>query len=74
MNYLLQNKDKKIIIFFLTCASVDYFSKVLLTLPPLSSFKIKALHGRMVQKKRLKTMEDFRKPERIFSILSCLIK
>ena len=51
---MLSHKDSKILVFFLTCASVDYFARAVQSLPA----------GRMVQKKRVRTMEDFRKPER----------
>ena len=36
-----------------------------LSLNILNGIKLRSLHGRMVQKKRVKTMEDFRKPERL---------
>ena len=50
--------------FFLTCAQVDFLTSALLSLSVTEGIKLRSLHGRMVQKKRLKTMEDFRKPER----------
>ena len=61
---MLSHKDSKILVFFLTCASVDYFARTVQSLPATAGLKIKSLHGRMVQKKRVRTMEDFRKPER----------
>ena len=60
---MLSHKDSKILVFFLTCASVDYFARAVQSLPATAGLKIKSLHGRMVQK-RVRTREDFRKPER----------
>ena len=64
VQFILSHKDSKIRVFFLTCASVDFFAHAVQSLPALAGLKVKSLHGRMVQKKRVKTMEDFRKPER----------
>ncbi|XP_033211829.1 probable ATP-dependent RNA helicase DDX55 homolog [Belonocnema kinseyi] len=52
--------NKKYMLFFSTCACVDYFSNVLKTLMPI--FKILALHGKM-KSKRYKIFEEFRKIE-----------
>lgn len=57
--------QQKIIVFFLTCASVDYFAAALQRVPCLKSLRILSLHGRMVQKKRTRTMETFRQPTRM---------
>lgn len=45
---------QKTIIFLMTCASVDFFSKVLSQLPAIQELglKVEGLHGRMVQKRR----------------------
>lgn len=45
---------EKIIVFLMTCASVDFFSKVLSQLRAVKELglKVEGLHGRMVQKRR----------------------
>ena len=63
LRFLRSHQQEKIIVFFLTCAQVDFLTSALLSLDVLAGIKLRSLHGRMVQKKRLKTMEDFRKPE-----------
>ena len=56
--FLLQHKNEKIIVFFLTCACVDFYGSALAQLLP--DCNIEMLHGKMVQKRREKTMERFR--------------
>lgn len=71
-------KNEKIIVFFLTCACVDYYGTIFQHLfqPPSLKHKqnqvssqnndndkhiiVEMLHGKMVQKRREKTMERFR--------------
>lgn len=53
-------RDKKYIIFFLTCACVEYFSELLKKLLP--DFHMHSLHGKM-KKKREKMLERFRTAE-----------
>lgn len=45
---------EKTIVFLSTCASVDFFSKVLSHLEAVKDLglKVEGLHGRMVQKRR----------------------
>jgi ATP-dependent RNA helicase DDX55/SPB4 len=56
--FLQQHVDEKIIVFFLTCASVEFYGSVLQQLLP--NCTIESLHGKMVQKRREKTMERYR--------------
>jgi ATP-dependent RNA helicase DDX55/SPB4 len=60
--FLRQHRNEKIIAFFLTCSCVDFFGTALQTLfpPSESNITIDMLHGKMVQKRREKTMERFR--------------
>lgn len=37
VNFLMQHSDKNIIVFFLTCAEVDFFYRVVSTFPPLQA-------------------------------------
>ena len=60
-SFLHQHSSEKVIIFFLTCACVEYYSAVLKELkPPCKGYEFEALHGKLVQKRREKTMERFR--------------
>ena len=56
--FLQEHRHEKIIVFFLTCACVDYFGSSLSTLVP--ECNIEMLHGKMVQKRRERTIECFR--------------
>lgn len=59
--FLKQHSNEKVIIFFLTCACVEYYSAVLKELDlPCKGFEYEALHGKLVQKRREKAMERFR--------------
>ncbi len=61
LSFLHQHSSEKVIIFFLTCACVEYYSTVLKELkPPCKGYVYEALHGKLVQKRREKTMERFR--------------
>ncbi|KAG9286965.1 hypothetical protein G9A89_001203 [Geosiphon pyriformis] len=50
---------KKYIIYFATCASVDYFYKILSNMPQFKSFLIHSLHGQMKPKRRSATYQAF---------------
>ncbi|KAF8929461.1 ATP-dependent rRNA helicase spb4 [Dissophora ornata] len=61
LTHLLRQESlqKKAIVYFATCASVDYFYKLLSRLPALSEFAIHSLHGKMETKKRSLTFKSF---------------
>eukprot|EP00566_Odontella_aurita_P008784 CAMPEP_0113543428 /NCGR_PEP_ID=MMETSP0015_2-20120614/10151_1 /TAXON_ID=2838 /ORGANISM="Odontella" /LENGTH=830 /DNA_ID=CAMNT_0000443583 /DNA_START=62 /DNA_END=2554 /DNA_ORIENTATION=- /assembly_acc=CAM_ASM_000160 len=62
--FLRQHRDEKVIIFFLTCACVEFYGAALEgLLRPKADFYVETLHGRMVQKRREKAMERFRADE-----------
>ena len=60
--FLRQHAQEKIIVFFLTCACVDFFGTALQQVmkEDEDGIDIEMLHGKMVQKRREKTMERFR--------------
>ncbi|XP_061173659.1 ATP-dependent RNA helicase DDX55-like [Saccostrea echinata] len=60
MNFVQARKNEKIMIFFSTCAGVDYFSKVLQIL--LKNTQVLCLHGKM-KNKRNKVFAKFRNLE-----------
>jgi len=61
VSFLTQHSDEKVIIFFLTCACVEYYSTVLKQIKlPCKGYTYEALHGKLVQKRREKAMERFR--------------
>ena len=51
--------DDKVIVYFLTCASVDFFSTALAQLPQMASAKLFALHGKMKQAAREAVMASY---------------
>ncbi|EED92238.1 predicted protein, partial [Thalassiosira pseudonana CCMP1335] len=61
LSFLTQHSNEKVIVFFLTCACVEYYSSVLKELKlPCKGYEYEALHGKLVQKRREKAMERFR--------------
>eukprot|EP00892_Ulva_mutabilis_P003676 jgi/Ulvmu1/1680/UM115_0009.1 len=58
--FLNANRDKKVIVYFLTCASVEYFSMALPALPGAPTEHLLALHGSLKQKKRSAILQQFR--------------
>ncbi|KAH7677705.1 RNA helicase protein [Dioscorea alata] len=59
VDFLLKNKSEKIIVYFMTCASVDYWGVVLPQITVLKDCSIKSLHGRMKQSVREKALAAF---------------
>ncbi|WCJ19947.1 DEAD-box ATP-dependent RNA helicase 18 [Euphorbia peplus] len=59
VDILVQNKSKKFIIYFMTCACVDYWGVVLPQLPALKGFSLIPLHGKMKQSVREKALASF---------------
>ncbi|KAI5477116.1 DNA/RNA helicase, DEAD/DEAH box type [Pseudohyphozyma bogoriensis] len=50
---------RKFILYFATCACVDYFYKILSLVPQLSSFSVHSLHGQMSPTRRSSTFAAF---------------
>lgn len=59
IDLLLKNKTQKMIIYFMTCACVDYWGAVLPCLSLLKGFSLIPLHGQMKQKAREKALASF---------------
>lgn len=59
VDLLIEKKSKKIIIYFMTCACVDYWGLVLPHLAALKGFSIIPLHGKMKQTAREKGLASF---------------
>jgi ATP-dependent RNA helicase DDX55/SPB4 len=57
--FLQDHKREKIIVFFLTCACVEFFGGALQHLLGEGGPLIELLHGKLVQKRREKTLERF---------------
>eukprot|EP01114_Cavostelium_apophysatum_P011425 TRINITY_DN25670_c0_g1_i1.p1 TRINITY_DN25670_c0_g1~~TRINITY_DN25670_c0_g1_i1.p1 ORF type:complete len:686 (-),score=209.42 TRINITY_DN25670_c0_g1_i1:188-2161(-) len=47
VTFLSRHKDKKFIVYFLTCACVDYFYYILKDVPALKDFEVVSLHGKV---------------------------
>jgi ATP-dependent RNA helicase DDX55/SPB4 len=61
--FLKSHKDEKIIVFFLTCACVDFYGNTLQQVLKDQGVCVELLHGKLVQKRREKAMERFREIE-----------
>ncbi|GFS33574.1 P-loop containing nucleoside triphosphate hydrolases superfamily protein [Actinidia rufa] len=59
VDLLIRNKSKKIIIYFMTCACVEYWGVVLPRLAALKGFSLIHLHGKMKQTAREKALASF---------------
>jgi ATP-dependent RNA helicase DDX55/SPB4 len=59
-SFLQSHREEKIIVFFLTCACVDFYGSTLQQVLKDESVDIELLHGKLVQKRREKAMERFR--------------
>ncbi|CAN6705298.1 unnamed protein product [Malus baccata var. baccata] len=59
VDLLVKNKSNKTIVYFMTCACVDYWGLVLPMLCPLKGFPLIALHGKMKQAARDKALASF---------------
>ncbi|KAL5974937.1 hypothetical protein ACLOJK_031613 [Asimina triloba] len=59
VDFLAKNSLKKIIIYFMTCACVDYWGVVLPQLPALKGCPLIPLHGKMKQTAREKALASF---------------
>ncbi|KAI3908569.1 hypothetical protein MKW92_033921 [Papaver armeniacum] len=59
VDFLTKNMNEKIIVYFMTCASVDYWGVVLPRIAALKGFSIIPLHGKMNQVARGKALASF---------------
>ncbi|KAJ3022257.1 ATP-dependent RNA helicase ddx55 [Thoreauomyces humboldtii] len=59
VSLLRREMDKKFIIYFATCACVDYFYKILAGLPQMKEFTFHSLHGKMDPKRREAVYKKF---------------
>ncbi|XP_022146827.1 DEAD-box ATP-dependent RNA helicase 18 [Momordica charantia] len=59
VDILVKNRAKKIIVYFMTCACVDYWGVVLPQLTILKGFSLIPLHGKMKQTAREKALASF---------------
>ncbi|OMJ91591.1 hypothetical protein SteCoe_5849 [Stentor coeruleus] len=57
--FLYKNPDKKVIVFFATCASTNFYLYVLERLEKLGNLKFFRLHGKMKQSQREKIYKEF---------------
>ncbi|KAI7735019.1 hypothetical protein M8C21_028136 [Ambrosia artemisiifolia] len=59
VDFFIKNKSKKMIVYFMTCASVDYWGVVLPRLAALKGLSLISLHGKMKQSAREKALASF---------------
>jgi ATP-dependent RNA helicase DDX55/SPB4 len=59
VHILEHSRDRKVVVFFLTCACVDYFYRVLSSLPQLKGSRLFSLHGKAPAAKRTQTYRKF---------------
>ncbi|KAI3757824.1 hypothetical protein L6452_05367 [Arctium lappa] len=59
VDFFIKNKSKKMIVYFMTCACVDYWGVVLPRLAALKGLSLVSLHGKMKQAAREKALASF---------------
>nr|XP_043615383.1 DEAD-box ATP-dependent RNA helicase 18 [Erigeron canadensis] len=59
VDFFIKNKSKKMIVYFMTCACVDYWGVVLPRLSALKGLSLISLHGKMKQSAREKALASF---------------
>ncbi|CAA7031977.1 unnamed protein product [Microthlaspi erraticum] len=59
VDLLIKNKKNKLIVYFMTCACVDYWGLVLSKIPTLKSISFIPIHGNMKQNAREKAIASF---------------
>ncbi|KAI3751258.1 hypothetical protein L2E82_22306 [Cichorium intybus] len=59
VDFFIKNKSKKMIVYFMTCACVDYWGVVLPRLAVLKGVSLISLHGKMKQTAREKALASF---------------
>ncbi|KAL7583316.1 hypothetical protein Lser_V15G44082 [Lactuca serriola] len=59
VDFFIKNKSKKMIVYFMTCACVDYWGVVLPQLTALKGVSLISLHGKMKQIAREKALASF---------------
>ncbi|CAM8898790.1 unnamed protein product [Rhodiola kirilowii] len=59
VDLIIKNKSQKLIVYFMTCASVDYWGLVLPSISVLKGIPLISLHGKMKQMQRAKALESF---------------
>ncbi|KAM0034408.1 putative RNA helicase [Helianthus debilis subsp. tardiflorus] len=59
VDFFIKNKSKKMIVYFMTCACVDYWGVVLPRLAALKGLPLISLHGKMKQSAREKALASF---------------
>lgn len=58
--FLMQHREEKIIVFFLTCACVNFYGETLIQAMKNHNINIELLHGKLAQKRRENAMERYR--------------
>ena len=58
-NFLLENQEKKIIVFFGTCASTNFYLYILTRIQRLNGLKFYRLHGKMKQGQRERVYKEY---------------
>ncbi|DBA74767.1 TPA: hypothetical protein ACH3X2_009290 [Trebouxia sp. C0005] len=59
VEFIQDHQDDKVIVYFLTCASVDFFQSALTQLPDMKAAQLYALHGKMKQAAREAVMSSY---------------
>lgn len=53
----MQNRQRKVLVFFNTCASVAFYERAFREVTQLRQLRVRTIHGRLKQAKRAKVIE-----------------
>lgn len=59
LEFLKQHNKEKVLVYFLTCHTVDYFFSIFRNLPEMRGVPLFAFHGKAPAKKRSETLKKF---------------
>ena len=67
--FLREHRSEKLVVYFLTCAQVDYFGALLNELDELNGQELFLLHGKMPSQKRKRVLKTFLASSRTSGVL-----
>jgi ATP-dependent RNA helicase DDX55/SPB4 len=64
VNFLMVHRDKKVLVFFNTCAAVTFYERAFREVTQLRQLQIRAIHGKLKQTRRARVVEEFVRAEK----------
>mmetsp|Transcript_4431 Transcript_4431/g.6775 ORF Transcript_4431/g.6775 Transcript_4431/m.6775 type:complete len:555 (-) Transcript_4431:189-1853(-) len=71
VDFILAHKDEKIVVFFVACVCVEFYGLALQKLTQMRKVNIQTIHGKMNQKRRSLSLDNFLKDANKGGLLLC---